>query len=164
MNATYATFGRVIFSGSRQRKPNSMTYGSTTATVAGTVPLFGGAGIAWDASPVFSKILGDEYVAIPASLTGDSAYNFTRNSLADVGLLIIAPFQVEISQLGEDNYVARFCAANAHASGDTADEAITSLKDVIRHLYWRLSTLPDAQLGCAARQQKAVLSRHLTAG
>ena len=83
-----------------------------------------------------------------------------RRGLQDVGLQVVRPFTIKIKQAGQDNYVASFSEAGAHASGDSIQESFNNLKDTIAHLFWRLSTLDQQKMTVRARSQRDAMVRH----
>src|ERR1043165_771229 len=69
---------------------------------------------------------------------------------------IVKPFHAVV-QAVDGEYVATFFDANINASGDTQQEAIFNLKDMIVTLFNRVERKPSKQLGAALRRQKSVL-------
>ena len=69
---------------------------------------------------------------------------------------LLRPFHVVV-QPYHDEYVATYFDANIGATGDTQEEAVANLKDVILSLYEHLRALSDAQLGPEPRRQRRIL-------
>ena len=72
---------------------------------------------------------------------------------------LVQPIAVIVEQTSEKNFVANFAQANVNASGDTIDEAIANLKDIMVAKYEHFSALPRSRLGPAPRRQLAVLKK-----
>ncbi|MDZ4656394.1 MAG: hypothetical protein SH868_02320 [Bythopirellula sp.] len=83
-------------------------------------------------------------------------YSVPRSDLA-----ILVPFTVVTEHLADDNYVASIQSARVYASADTYTEVIENLRNTLCHLYWRLTTIKNENLGDKAKEQKAVLNRHI---
>lgn len=60
-----------------------------------------------------------------------------------------------------DSFVASFVDANVSASGDTPEDAVANLKDLIVLLLVRLSQEPPNKLGKGPARQLAVLKEFL---
>jgi hypothetical protein len=60
-------------------------------------------------------------------------------------------------QPGNGEFVATFFDANISASGDTDQEAVANLRDMIVQSFNVLNSMPEAKLGKQMRQQIAVL-------
>lgn len=58
----------------------------------------------------------------------------------------------------EDSFVATFFDANLSTSGDTQEEAMANLKDLILDVYLDLAEEPPERLGPEPRRQLAVLA------
>jgi len=84
-----------------------------------------------------------------ASLTNDN----------DIQMRVAISATVEM--LEPDNYLACVPKVNLNASGDTADEAIENLMDVIAATYRLYSSLPVAALGPEPSRQWSFLKSHL---
>ena len=69
---------------------------------------------------------------------------------------LLKPFHVVV-QPYEDEYVATFFDANIGATGDTQEEAVANLKDMILTLYERFCELGEGQLGPEPRRQRRIL-------
>jgi predicted RNase H-like HicB family nuclease len=80
-------------------------------------------------------------------------------SLAPEPVELLKPIQTLLQQSGED-YVATFLDANINASGETQEEAITNLKDVIVGSFDALEASSD-KLGPGPSRQLAVLRQFL---
>lgn len=70
------------------------------------------------------------------------------------------PIQVEIGRVGE-SFVAAFQAARVSASGETWEEAVAMLADLILATYERLEAKAAHELGPLPQRQKRVLARHV---
>lgn len=64
---------------------------------------------------------------------------------------------IAIVQPDWDQFIATFFDANITAAGDTQNEAIDNLKDVLLSAFRRLSELGEEKLGPGPRKQYAVL-------
>ena len=62
-----------------------------------------------------------------------------------------------VVQAVEDAFVATFFDANISTSGDTQEEAIANLKDLILDIYLDLEREPEERLGPEPKRQQAVL-------
>jgi len=60
-----------------------------------------------------------------------------------------------------DNWVARFPEAGISASGDSAEEAIANLRDIIILKFKAFSSFPASQLGVEPTRQLAVLRKSI---
>jgi hypothetical protein len=78
------------------------------------------------------------------------------DSLAPATLEIIAPFHVVV-QPYEDEFVATFFDANISATGDTQQEAVENVKDMVVDLFEFLDGQPSRGLGAAMQRQQNVL-------
>ena len=63
----------------------------------------------------------------------------------------------------EDEFVASWFDANIHASGDTEEQAVASLKSVILDSFDRLSEMTDRELSTVLRKQRDILRSHVAA-
>jgi len=57
----------------------------------------------------------------------------------------------------QDQYIASFYDANLGASGDTQEEAVSNLKDVLLSTYDILTGMSEDELGPGPLQQRKVL-------
>jgi predicted RNase H-like HicB family nuclease len=79
-----------------------------------------------------------------------------------VATLVPAPYEV-IKEIPvwvrpeEDSYVASFVDANVNASGETVNDAVDNLKDMMAALLESLGSLPKGRLGKGPARQLAVL-------
>jgi predicted RNase H-like HicB family nuclease len=80
-------------------------------------------------------------------------------SLAPEPFELLKPIQSLLQQSGED-YIATFLDANINASGETQEEALTNLKDIIVGSFEALESMPD-RLGSGPKRQLAVLRQFL---
>ena len=69
---------------------------------------------------------------------------------------LLRPFHVVV-QPYEDEYLATFFDASIGATGDTQEEAVANLKELILALYVRLSDLDEPQLGPEPCRQRRIL-------
>ena len=77
-------------------------------------------------------------------------------SLAPEPYSIRKPFSVVVRQQGVD-YIASFFDANVSTSGDTPEESVLNLKDLVVAIYEDLSGRPEDQLGPGPCRQLQVL-------
>jgi hypothetical protein len=80
-------------------------------------------------------------------------------SLAPEPFELLKPIQAVVQQIGED-YVATFFDANINASGETQEEAITNLKDLLVGSFETFAGITD-KLGPGPSRQLAVLRQFL---
>jgi hypothetical protein len=73
---------------------------------------------------------------------------------------VIKPFHVVV-QAGQDDYIASFFDASLSASGDTQDEAVYNLKDILIAAFDSLGEHREDQLGPGPRRQLAVLKEFI---
>lgn len=73
---------------------------------------------------------------------------------------VLVPLTVVVAPY-EDEFEASFFEGNLHATGDTEEEAIQSLKGILLDAFDRLLELSDEQLGPAPLSQKRTLMRHI---
>ena len=81
-----------------------------------------------------------------------------------VPIVIFAPEPFRLSdpiwtvvQPIDDSFVATFFDANVSTSGDTQEEAVANLKDLILDIYVDLEEEPEERLGPEPKRQLAVL-------
>ncbi len=77
-------------------------------------------------------------------------------SLAPEPYEVIKPLYVVV-RAEEDQYIASFFDANLSASGDTREEAVLNLKDIIATTFEILGTMDESELGSGPLQQRKVL-------
>lgn len=75
-------------------------------------------------------------------------------------LVVANPIPVAVEEI-EQTFVASFEAANINASGDTWNEAVSNLGDVIVSVFHLLGSLPAHQLGPLPRQEISVLRSYV---
>ena len=73
---------------------------------------------------------------------------------------VLRPLRTVVRFSG-DNYIATFFDANISASGDTPEDAVWNLKDVILETYEILQTFDKDKLGLGPSRQKSVLEEHI---
>jgi predicted RNase H-like HicB family nuclease len=73
---------------------------------------------------------------------------------------VLTPFQVVVRACG-DEYIASFFDANISASGETQEEAVYNLKDVIITVFETLTEQGEARLGVGPARQLKVLTQFL---
>ncbi len=82
---------------------------------------------------------------------------FTQvSSLGMPGYTVQKPIPVTIYQDGEE-FTATFFDANISTGGDTEQEAVANLQNLIADFYDELAATPDGQLGPSLQRQKLVL-------
>ncbi|MBM4045752.1 MAG: hypothetical protein FJ279_11605 [Planctomycetes bacterium] len=82
-------------------------------------------------------------------------------SFAPEPIEVIKPFHVVVQNKG-DGFVATFFDANINASGETEEEAVSNLKDMIAGTFECLDRrLKAAQLGPGPRKQISVLRKFI---
>jgi hypothetical protein len=82
------------------------------------------------------------------------------NSLHPHQLDVLQPLPVVVTRLGPGNFVASFAPANVNASGDSSEEAVENLKDMIAAKYEYFSRLSN-RLGPMPRKELAVLGQYI---
>jgi hypothetical protein len=83
-------------------------------------------------------------------------------SIAPEPFELLQPIQAVVQQSGED-HIASFLDANMNASGETQEEALANLKDVIIGSFEALEAIAD-RLGPGPKSQLAVLREFLKKG
>lgn len=78
------------------------------------------------------------------------------DTLAPEPLILVRPFRVTVER-HEDEYRASFVDANLSAFGETRNEALWALKDLIAATFEMLSDLGEARLGPGPARQLQVL-------
>lgn len=85
------------------------------------------------------------------------ASTFTQvSSLGMPGYTVQKPIPVTICQDGEE-FTATFFDANISTGGDTGQEAVANLQNLIADFYDELVATPDGQLGPSLQRQKLIL-------
>ena len=74
--------------------------------------------------------------------------------------IVKKPFDVFIRH-NYDQFVASYHEGGVHASGDTRDEAIENLKDMMAGTFEILSGKPSHMLGAALKRQLKVMREHI---
>ena len=87
-------------------------------------------------------------VCVPVQSLSPEPYKVTR------------PFSVLVQASG-DEYIATFFDANLSASGETQEEAVRNLKDIIVIVFESLTEHDDKQLGIGPARQLKVLGQFL---
>ena len=82
-------------------------------------------------------------------------------SLPDDDVEIEEPFIITVEHVGEDDYLASVPEVNLNASGDSTDEVIDNLQDIIAGTYRLLMSLPIKKLGPEPLRQWKFLKFHL---
>jgi len=77
-------------------------------------------------------------------------------TFAPESLTLREPIWVVVQPV-DDAFVATFFDANISTSGDTQEEAIANLKDLLLDVYLDLEEEPEERLGPEPRRQLAVL-------
>lgn len=112
------------------------------------------------ASPMRVRVLGSDQPE-----TGCSATEIVRltklTSLPDPDLRLVRPIPAVVERLDSDNYVAEAPDADVSASGDTADEAIRNLEDMVAATFAHFSMVPEERLGRIPARQLRVLQHHI---
>ena len=73
---------------------------------------------------------------------------------------VIKPLYVSI-RIEEDQYIASFFDANLSESGDTREEAVLNLKEIIATTFEILITMDESELGPGPLQQRKVLEEYV---
>lgn len=118
-------------------------------------------GITWEGSRAFINILEPSRIEMRPEDWTALLVVFNEIALQNFNLLVKDPFTVLVQKVDDGNYVASWQEANVFASGDTLAESIENLKDTINHLFWRLSSLRNSQMGRDAQDQKVTLLKHI---
>ena len=96
------------------------------------------------------------------SATNEALQGLPGSILVPVTTFAPEPFElvkdilVVVQSTGED-FTASFFDANIHASGDTQEEAVANLKDVMLIMLRRFEKEPEHRLGPEPKRQLAVL-------
>ncbi len=77
-------------------------------------------------------------------------------------LSLAKPFSIQVEQLDDCNFVARFPEANINASGSTFTEAIQNWKDVLAFKFDHYSSFPSDKLGSGPKAHLAAMRRYIT--
>jgi predicted RNase H-like HicB family nuclease len=94
-----------------------------------------------------------------AEVRSRGAFVVSIQSLAPEPVELLKPIQIVVQQSGED-YIATFFDANINASGETQEEAVANLKDLIVGSFETLEAI-SGKLGPGPSRQLAVLSQFL---
>ena len=76
---------------------------------------------------------------------------------------LIKPFHVVV-RFEQDQYIASFYDANLSDSGDTQEEAVSNLKDILLSTYDILTGMSEDELGPGPLQQRKVLEEFVRKG
>ena len=95
-----------------------------------------------------------------ASASGDLALHVI-SSLPDPSLHVFRSLPAVVKKLGDENFVANAPEVNINASGDTAEEALENLQDVVATVYRLYSSLPPHTLGPEPARQINLLRQHI---
>lgn len=82
------------------------------------------------------------------------------DSMAPEPYEVVNPFHVVV-RLEDEQYIASFFDANLSASGDTQQEAVFNLKDIIIGSFEILTMTNKSKLGPGPAQQRAVLEKFI---
>ena len=97
-----------------------------------------------------------------ARLERGGAVTVPIQSLAPAPWEVLKPVMVVVRAMG-DEYVASFFDANLSASGDTPEEAVANLKDIIAAVYEILADHDEKQLGPGPSRQLHTLREFISA-
>ena len=115
-----------------------------------------------DAAAVCLRILSAEPDKPETACSENETVRLTRiTSLPDPTLRLVLPICAVVERLDSDDYMAEAPDADVYASGDTEDEAIRNLEDMIAATFGHFSTVPQERLGPIPRRQLKVLRRHI---
>jgi predicted RNase H-like HicB family nuclease len=92
---------------------------------------------------------------------GDMVWLTTLTSLPDAAFRVVRPIRAVVRRLDDDNYLAEAPDAEVCASGDTADEAIRNLEDMVAATFGHFSMVPKERLGRIPARQLEVLQHHI---
>jgi hypothetical protein len=97
---------------------------------------------------------------LPATLAAIMAENqpvcTNLLSLGIPGYRILRPIPVTLRQDGSE-FIATFFDANISTGGETQQEAVTNLQDLIADFYDELATMRQEELGPSLQRQKLIL-------
>lgn len=121
-----------------------------------------------DLVEVWTDVLSTEALAKEVLILKDRVDQLERvgcgtmciHSLAPEPHILKQPIPASV-RLSDDAYIASFYDANLAASGDTPEEAVMNLKDVIIAAYETLSELKQEQLDPGPSRQLAVLKEFI---
>ena len=82
------------------------------------------------------------------------------NTLMSEPVIVKTPIYITISNV-DDSYIAEFSDANISASGDTPDEALTNIKDIICAKYLLFKKHRVEELGKKIYQQYLILCQYI---
>lgn len=88
------------------------------------------------------------------------------STIVPITTLHPAPFELVrdihiVVQPSGDDFIASFFDANVNASGDTQQEAVANLKDIMLSMFRRFSAEPEDKLGPEPKRQLAVLRQFI---
>jgi len=83
------------------------------------------------------------------------------HTLPDNDLQVVRPIPVTIKEVAPDAFLAAAVEKSAHASGDTFDDALDMLRNVVAWTYKRYSSLPAGRLGFRPTRQLATLKQYI---
>ncbi len=89
------------------------------------------------------------YIAVQVIKTLDSPYE------------VIVPFEVVIEQVEERSFLASFESGRIYASGETPDQAVAMMKDMVTGQLEHLNDIPVEKLGKIPLQQLSTLRSHI---
>lgn len=95
-----------------------------------------------------------------AALENRESWIVCIDTLASDHHELIRPFHVTVRSQGDD-FIALFADAALSASGDTAEDAILNLKDVITATFDAFSELSPSELGPVPAKQIKVLRQFI---
>ncbi len=81
--------------------------------------------------------------------------------LSDADVKIMKPIRIHVDHLGKADYLAFVCDANLGASGDTEEEVIANLQDMIAVAYRLLNRFSTSGLGPEMLRLRDFLRSHL---
>lgn len=84
-------------------------------------------------------------------------------TLAPRSITLSRDIPVVVAPTGED-FVATFFDAGISATGDTDEEAVFNLRDLIGQTFEVLNSMPESKMGKLPRQQLAALRSILNSG
>ena len=98
--------------------------------------------------------------------TASMLHDAPQSILVPITTFSPEPFEVineilVVVQPTDDDYMASFFDANIHASGDTQEEAVANLKDIMLIMFRRFEKEPSNRLGPEPKRQLAVLRNFL---
>jgi len=110
----------------------------------------------------YLRIVSAELDEPTTTCSENEAVRFTRiTSLPDPTLRLVIPIPATVERLDSHDYMAEAPEADVYASGDTEDEAIRNLEDIIVATFGHFCKVPPEHLGRIPARQLRVLSRHI---